>query len=92
MYYNCHGKFEVGQKIYEIIACNFLIDFITKELFYVKNNTSKYKLKLSVALHVPGMDYGQVTETSGMQCTDYGTEGLNVIRRDCNQSAKKGNL
>jgi hypothetical protein len=34
----------VGQKKYEMIACNFLFNFIPKELLYVKNNSSKYEL------------------------------------------------
>jgi hypothetical protein len=44
----------------------------------VKNNSSKYKLKLSTALSVPGMDLGDMTETAGVQRMDFGTEGLNV--------------
>jgi hypothetical protein len=37
-----------------MIASNFLLNFISKELFYVKNSSSKYELKLGAALHVPG--------------------------------------
>jgi hypothetical protein len=66
----------VEQKIYKMIACNFLFNFVPKELFYVKNNSSKYKLKLSAALCVSGRDLGDVTETAGVQCIDLGTEGL----------------
>jgi hypothetical protein len=40
----------MGQQIYEMIACNFLFNFIPKELFYMKNNSSKYELKLSSTL------------------------------------------
>jgi hypothetical protein len=40
----------VGQKIYEMIACNFFFNFIPKELFYVKNNSSKYELKPGTTL------------------------------------------
>jgi hypothetical protein len=32
-----------------MIAGNFLFNFIPKELLYVKNNSSKYELKLSAA-------------------------------------------
>jgi hypothetical protein len=38
----------------------FLFNFISKGLFYVKNNSSKYELKLSAALGVPSMDYGDM--------------------------------
>jgi hypothetical protein len=31
--------------MYEMIACNFLFNFIPKELFYMKNNSSNYELK-----------------------------------------------
>jgi hypothetical protein len=40
----------VEQKIYEIIACNVLFNFIPKELFYMKNNSSKYELKPGATL------------------------------------------
>jgi hypothetical protein len=60
MYYNCRGKFKVGQRIYEMITCNFLFNFIPKELFYVKNNGSKCELKSSATLGVPGTDYGDM--------------------------------
>jgi hypothetical protein len=43
-----------------MIACNFLFNFVPKELLYVKNNSSKYKLNLSAALGVPGTAYGSV--------------------------------
>jgi hypothetical protein len=43
---------KVGQHAYEMIACNFLFDFIPKELLYVKNNGSKYELNLTAALRV----------------------------------------
>jgi hypothetical protein len=33
-----------------MIACNFLFNFIPKELFYVKNNSSKYELKPGATL------------------------------------------
>jgi hypothetical protein len=39
----------VGRRLYEMIASNFLFNFIPKELLYVKNNSSKYELKLSAA-------------------------------------------
>jgi hypothetical protein len=35
-----------------MIASNFLFNFIPKELLYVKNNSSKYELKLSTASRV----------------------------------------
>jgi hypothetical protein len=47
----------VGQEIYEMIASNFLFNFIPKELLYVKNNSSKYELKLGATLHVPHTYY-----------------------------------
>jgi hypothetical protein len=37
----------LAQRLYEMIAGNFLFNFIPKELLYVKNNSSKYELKLS---------------------------------------------
>jgi hypothetical protein len=40
----------VRQKIYEMIICNLLFNFIPKELFYVKNNSSKYELKPGATL------------------------------------------
>jgi hypothetical protein len=43
-----------------MIACNFLFNFIPKELFYMKNNSSKYELKLSTSLRVPGADYSDM--------------------------------
>jgi hypothetical protein len=43
-----------------MIACNFLFNFIPKELFYMKNNSSKYELKLSTALPDPGADCGDM--------------------------------
>jgi hypothetical protein len=46
--------------MYEMIACNFLFNFIPKELLYVKNNSSKYELNLTAALCMPGMDCGDV--------------------------------
>jgi hypothetical protein len=33
-----------------MIACNFLFNLIPKELFYVKNNSYKYELKLGATL------------------------------------------
>jgi hypothetical protein len=50
--------FKVGQRIYEMIACNFLFNFIPKELFYVKSNSSKYKLKFRDLLFHNGMTHG----------------------------------
>jgi hypothetical protein len=44
----------MGRRLYERIAGNFLFNFIPKELLYVKNNSSKYELKLSAAQCVPG--------------------------------------
>jgi hypothetical protein len=41
-----------------MIACTFHFSFIPKELFYVKNNSSKYGLNLSAALCMPGKEYG----------------------------------
>jgi hypothetical protein len=49
MYDTYRGKFKVEQQLYEMIASNFLFNFIPKELLYVKNNSSKYELKLSAA-------------------------------------------
>jgi hypothetical protein len=43
-----------------MIACDFIFNFTPKELLYMKNNSSKYELKCSTALHLPGMDYGAV--------------------------------
>jgi hypothetical protein len=43
------GKFKLAQRLYEMMAGNFLFNFIPKELLYVKNNSSKYELKLSAA-------------------------------------------
>jgi hypothetical protein len=47
----------MGQQIYEIIASNFLFNFIPKELLYMKNNSSKYELKLGATLRVPRTHY-----------------------------------
>jgi hypothetical protein len=41
-----------------MIASNFLFNFIPKELLYVKNNSSKYELKLSAARRVSATQYG----------------------------------
>jgi hypothetical protein len=62
--------------MYEMIACNVRFNFIPKELFYVKNNSSKYEFKLCTALSVSGTDLGDVTETAGVHWTAYGNEGL----------------
>jgi hypothetical protein len=59
-----------------MIASNFLFNFTPKELLYVKNNSSKYKLKLSAAQRMPCAYYGNMTETAGMLYTAYSTEGL----------------
>jgi hypothetical protein len=48
------------QRIYEMIASNFLFNFMPKELLYVKNNSSKYELKLSTTLHVPRTYYADM--------------------------------
>jgi hypothetical protein len=48
MYDTYRGKFKAG-RLYEMIAGNFLFNFIPKELLYDKNNSSKYELKLSAA-------------------------------------------
>jgi hypothetical protein len=66
----------VGQQIYEMIASNFFFNFIPKELLHMKNNSSKYELKLSATLRMPCTYYTDVTETAGMLYTAYGTEGL----------------
>jgi hypothetical protein len=49
MYDTYGGKFKVGRRLYEMIAGNFLFNFILKELLCVKKNSSKYELKLSAA-------------------------------------------
>jgi hypothetical protein len=46
----------------------------------MKNNSSKYVLKLGAALRVPGTDFGDVTEAAGLPCAGYGTVGFTV---DC---------
>jgi hypothetical protein len=60
MYDTYRGKFKVEQRIYERIASNFLFNFIPKELLYVKNNRSKYELKLSAARRVSATQYGSM--------------------------------
>jgi hypothetical protein len=60
MSYKYCGKFKVGKRIHEMIACNFLFNFIPKELLQVKNNSSKHELNLSAALGVPGSAYGMM--------------------------------
>jgi hypothetical protein len=55
MYVTYRGKFKVEQRIYEMIASNFIFNFILKELLYVKNYSSKYELKLSASGRVPTM-------------------------------------
>jgi hypothetical protein len=60
-----------------MIASNFLFNFIPKELLYVKNNSSKYELKLSAAGRAMYVLRRHVTETAGVICTAYGTERLN---------------
>jgi hypothetical protein len=49
-----------------MIACNFHFNFIPEELVYMKNSSTKYELKCSAAVCVPGTDLGD-------------TEGLNLI-------------
>jgi hypothetical protein len=78
MSYDCCGQFKVGQNIYDMIACNFLFNFILKELFYVKNNSSKYELKVLHYRAGHGLRR-HVADTTAVQCTDHGTEELRNI-------------
>jgi hypothetical protein len=62
-----------------MIACNFLFDFIPKELLYVKNNSSKYELNLTAGLRVLcSLDGDKVTEIAVVICKymSDGVEGL----------------
>jgi hypothetical protein len=51
----------VGQYIYKTIAYHFLFYLVPKQLLYMNNNSSKYKLNPTAAL--------------GMLCTSDGIEG-----------------
>jgi hypothetical protein len=62
MWYKYREKFKVGQRIYEMIASNFLLNLIPKELLYMKNNHSKYELKLSATLGMPHTYYDDMRQ------------------------------
>jgi hypothetical protein len=79
MEYKYCVKFKVGQGLYEMIASNFLFNFIPKELLYVKNNSSKHKLKLSAARRATFVLQQHVTETAGVLCTAYSSEDLMTL-------------
>jgi hypothetical protein len=64
--------------MYEMIACNFHFNFIPKELLYVKNSSSKYELNLEMHTHARYGVLRHVTETAGVPCIGYGTEGLSL--------------
>jgi hypothetical protein len=41
-------------------AANYPLNFISKELLYMKNNGSKYELKLNAVIRVPRTDPGDM--------------------------------
>jgi hypothetical protein len=53
----------MGQNIYEIIACNFLFNFIPKELFYMKNKEFKIRAETWHYTTVQGTDFGDMWQT-----------------------------
>jgi hypothetical protein len=68
---------------YEMIACNFLFNFIPKELFYMKITVKNTSLNLALLYHAGHGLRQHVADTAAMQCTDLVAEGLKLATIWC---------